>query len=261
VVLLRIEITKFIKIGCIMINKLLKSSLIVAVLLASSAKATLITNDFNSGISADFNTYGATTYNSAGYGTNTTGHVDMSPNTRGTGSFFLNQQILADAFTVNFDFVAGGGSGADGFTFSWVTSPGIGGGGSYLGFQGLTGYGVAFDTYPTGNHIGVVHNGWNNYVTDNNSTFFEDTNWHHAQITFNNGDITVDLDNVNILTDTIANYSAFNSYMGFTAGTGGLGNYHKIDNFTIAKTEVPEPSTLAIFALGMIGLASRRFKK
>ncbi|MBA6384141.1 PEP-CTERM sorting domain-containing protein [Colwellia sp. BRX10-6] len=25
--------------------------------------------------------------------------------------------------------------------------------------------------------------------------------------------------------------------------------------------EVPEPSTLAIFALGMIGLASRRFKK
>jgi hypothetical protein len=25
--------------------------------------------------------------------------------------------------------------------------------------------------------------------------------------------------------------------------------------------DVPEPSTLAIFALGMIGLASRRFKK
>jgi hypothetical protein len=29
----------------------------------------------------------------------------------------------------------------------------------------------------------------------------------------------------------------------------------------IATTDVPEPSTLAIFALGMIGLASRRFKK
>ena len=28
-----------------------------------------------------------------------------------------------------------------------------------------------------------------------------------------------------------------------------------------ASTDVPEPSTLAIFALGMIGLASRRFKK
>ncbi|WP_259364972.1 MULTISPECIES: PEP-CTERM sorting domain-containing protein [unclassified Colwellia] len=29
----------------------------------------------------------------------------------------------------------------------------------------------------------------------------------------------------------------------------------------VKKTDVPEPTTLAIFALGMIGLASRRFKK
>ena len=34
-----------------------------------------------------------------------------------------------------------------------------------------------------------------------------------------------------------------------------------IDNSTLTTSEVPEPSTLAIFALGMIGLASRRFKK
>jgi len=31
--------------------------------------------------------------------------------------------------------------------------------------------------------------------------------------------------------------------------------------FRASATNVPEPSTLAIFALGMIGLASRRFKK
>jgi hypothetical protein len=36
-----------------------------------------------------------------------------------------------------------------------------------------------------------------------------------------------------------------------------------IDNFSFSEVSqnVPEPSTLAIFALGMIGLASRRFKK
>jgi len=34
-----------------------------------------------------------------------------------------------------------------------------------------------------------------------------------------------------------------------------------IDNISFSSTTVPEPSTLAIFALGMIGLASRRFKK
>jgi hypothetical protein len=32
-------------------------------------------------------------------------------------------------------------------------------------------------------------------------------------------------------------------------------------NFLVGTTKVPEPSTLAIFALGMIGLASRRLKK
>jgi hypothetical protein len=34
-----------------------------------------------------------------------------------------------------------------------------------------------------------------------------------------------------------------------------------LDDVVISTTSVPEPSTLAIFALGMIGLASRRFKK
>jgi len=40
-------------------------------------------------------------------------------------------------------------------------------------------------------------------------------------------------------------------------GAFGIG----FDNFNMTPTSVPEPSTLAIFALGMIGLVSRRFKK
>ena len=40
------------------------------------------------------------------------------------------------------------------------------------------------------------------------------------------------------------------------------GHANALRNFAYnSSTEVPEPSTLAIFALGMIGLASRRFKK
>ena len=38
-----------------------------------------------------------------------------------------------------------------------------------------------------------------------------------------------------------------------------LSGFSSFDNPNVSK--VPEPSTLAIFALGMIGLASRRFKK
>jgi hypothetical protein len=43
----------------------------------------------------------------------------------------------------------------------------------------------------------------------------------------------------------------------------GPGQWMSIDNIsvTVDATDVPEPSTLAIFALGMVGLASRRFKK
>ena len=40
---------------------------------------------------------------------------------------------------------------------------------------------------------------------------------------------------------------------------GGAGNFISI--IAASPSAVPEPSTLAIFALGMIGLASRRFKK
>jgi hypothetical protein len=44
----------------------------------------------------------------------------------------------------------------------------------------------------------------------------------------------------------------------FQKATSGL---LTLSAYAPLETEVPEPSTLAIFALGMIGLASRRFKK
>jgi hypothetical protein len=49
----------------------------------------------------------------------------------------------------------------------------------------------------------------------------------------------------------------------FTGGcpTGGCNPEFSLDNLNVSTIDVPEPSTLAIFALGMIGLASRRFKK
>jgi hypothetical protein len=54
--------------------------------------------------------------------------------------------------------------------------------------------------------------------------------------------------------------SLINTY----AGSGvGLGFWEdaQADNFYIETKSVPEPSTLAIFALGLVGLVSRRFMK
>jgi len=51
-------------------------------------------------------------------------------------------------------------------------------------------------------------------------------------------------------------------FIGFTRYvTDRDGHDFTLDQALNIKNEVPEPSTLAIFALGMIGLASRRFKK
>jgi hypothetical protein len=57
--------------------------------------------------------------------------------------------------------------------------------------------------------------------------------------------------------------------MGFTANSAFVifnsltfsGNNSRSFSFDTRPSQVPEPSTLAIFTLGMIGLASRRFKK
>jgi hypothetical protein len=44
-------------------------------------------------------------------------------------------------------------------------------------------------------------------------------------------------------------------------GNGTAPSHGNLATFRMSSIDVPEPSTLAIFALGMIGLASRRFKK
>jgi len=72
----------------------------------------------------------------------------------------------------------------------------------------------------------------------------------------------------NILLSSL--YSSPITFTGMTiSGIRLTGNYsvhqmyHSVSTnmtYTLSGTPVPEPSTLAIFALGMIGLASRKFK-
>lgn len=57
-------------------------------------------------------------------------------------------------------------------------------------------------------------------------------------------------------------FQQYGPYQGGQIGMMTWGERVEYDNIVLSTTnEVPEPSTLAIFALGMIGLASRRFKK
>jgi hypothetical protein len=58
------------------------------------------------------------------------------------------------------------------------------------------------------------------------------------------------------------NYESHNNAGGFNVNTANFAGFVLIkDDSLLNPISVPEPTTLAIFALGIIGLASRRFKK
>ena len=105
------------------------------------------------------------------------------------------------------------------------------------------------------------------------SAFAFETNYYMGlgfTLQANNSDGTTSIESYTGLNNTL-NFFGFTSDKNVTSieilgnGDGGVGpNNFALDNFQfggVAHTQVPEPSTLAIFALGLIGLASRRFKK
>jgi len=59
---------------------------------------------------------------------------------------------------------------------------------------------------------------------------------------------------------TVIARSGFGSGFKFSTGEAHLFSFNAVD-VGVEVSSVPEPSTLAIFALGIMGLASRRFKK
>lgn len=65
------------------------------------------------------------------------------------------------------------------------------------------------------------------------------------------------------LTNTAGNYVEFdfNGLMFDRVTIQGSGRHAVIDDISFGVTQVPEPSTLAIFALSIFGLTSRKFKK
>ena len=69
--------------------------------------------------------------------------------------------------------------------------------------------------------------------------------------------VTTGIYNLYESSNVILNFTGIDA-LRFSLLTGGSA---LVDDIITSSIDVPEPSTLAIFALGMIGLASRRFKK
>jgi len=166
------------------------------------------------------------------------------------GSAFSTLTIGIDQFTVSFDFKTGGGSGgADGLTFAMVQTPGVGGGGSDLGFSGLQGFAVEFDTYGdlSQDHIAIIQDNTSNHLKTSVTPELEDNQWRHVVINFEDGRMSVNMGGIDYINDYAMPVSSLaNYYFGFTGATGWFYNYHTIDNFSISSKNISPTGTVTL---------------
>jgi gliding motility-associated-like protein len=187
----------------------------------------------------------------------TPGDIDNFPNeliltnaqlTQSGGIFYAQPLNLGmcQKWTVEFEYRMWGGNGADGLAFCFLSVPPVGfvsGGG--VGIPGTAnGLKVVLDTYDNGcgaNPEIQIYSGigYNECIAGivkatniaGSLGFVRSPNYQTCKITFNNGLVTVLINNTPYLT---ANFPiSFSGYMGFTSATGGLYDLHSIRNVII----------------------------
>jgi gliding motility-associated-like protein len=176
----------------------------------------------------------------------------LTNNTTGqSGGVFYNTPINLTAcqtWTVDFEYRIAGGNAADGLAFCFLSVPPAGfvsGGG--VGIPGTAnGLKVVIDTYDNCSQGGTnpeiqIFNGigYNECLpatpkiqnSGGSLNYLRNTNYQPVKIIYNNGLVTVLVNNVQLLQATSP--ANFIGYVGFTASTGALYDLHSIRNVTI----------------------------
>ncbi|MFH1466217.1 MAG: MopE-related protein [Pseudomonadota bacterium] len=159
------------------------------------------------------------------------------------GTTFFAELLESQRWYAAFTFETGGGSGADGLALAFLseTDPTlVGGTGGGIGYRGLDGYVVEFDTYynsttdPNGNHVALVEAATQAHIaSDTSIPTLEDAGEFAVEVWYDEGDVEVWLDGTLYLTSTITGTAPADWLMGFTASTGSLTNYHRVDDVEI----------------------------
>jgi len=183
-------------------------------------------------------------------------------------SFFTAPLDSSRHLTVAFDVTIGGGgtSGADGQTLvladAAVARPtALGASGGALGYSGIPGIAVAFDTYrgtvdPSANFVGIA-NGTNGavdrlfWLATSSAIPNLRTATRHVVVDVNGGVMTVKLDGVQYLSQAVT--LPPNVLLGFTGATGWVLDNHQVSNVVVSgdggtppPPPPPDPATLRI---------------
>ncbi|HYN44534.1 MAG TPA: hypothetical protein VER35_00905, partial [Candidatus Limnocylindrales bacterium] len=164
------------------------------------------------------------------------------------GIAWFNHSVKSN-FTVDFRYKAGGGSGADGLVLLFYKknnyNPATGGNLGFVDSGSVPGYGLEFDNNynsefgdPSGSHIALLKNHVNNHLIYVNDGRTEDFILHNVKITVNETELEVYLDGAKLFSW----YGTFDqTYDGFglSGATGGLNNWHLIDD-VILRYEVSD---------------------
>jgi gliding motility-associated-like protein len=185
----------------------------------------------------------------------------LCPVNQTSGAAFFNQPInlsMCSKWKAEFDFRLYDGTGADGLAFCFLDVPPTGFViGAGLGIPATAnGLKVCFDTW--NNCIpfnpNTVHNDmpkveirWGNGYkectgqptrdnSDGKISFIRSSNYNHAKITYDNGNIQVFVDSILMVTGN--QQFNFSGYLGFTASTAGYTDNQSIKN-VVVYTEMP----------------------
>lgn len=172
-----------------------------------------------------------------------------APATNQSGTAFqTNSTVTGDNVTIAFRFFASGGSGADGFSITALDANRmtgfVGSSGGGIGYMGLPGWSIEVDTYynseyydPTPEDHTSLHFDGNvsNPVAWSALPDMEDGQWHEMEIEVIAPHVLVSIDGVARIDQNVAGNYSFPAYIGFTAATGALTNYHLIDALTVTE--------------------------
>ncbi|NUT20449.1 MAG: hypothetical protein HOV77_14790 [Hamadaea sp.] len=158
------------------------------------------------------------------------------------GSVVYGAAKASEGLVASFDAYLGGGTGGDGMTMVLLdpaSTARVGAAGGGLGYGGLTGVAITFDTHqngtdPSGNFVGVATAGTGDvisYAATAAAIASLRSATHHFVVRVQQGHVLVAMDGVSILDATVTLPGSV--LVGFTGGTGGDTDTHRISGVVL----------------------------